>query len=156
MSSNYNLQEDKDWMFSFMKPLFEMSNNINEDEFEKKMIDVFKESEKEIFSCKDKSENQGMFGCEFFTQEDGEKYCDSKNDCLGYIKFYEPSIKTYKYVPTKKLPIKNNNEELKTILGEVLFYKKKENKDKIFGIDKNTFYIILLIILIIIGYMFYK
>jgi len=156
MSSNYNLQEGKDWLFSFMKTLFEMPQNINKDEFEKKMNDIFKDSEKEMFSCKDNQENQGMFGCEFLNEEDVQKYCDSKNDCLGYIKFYEDLSKMYKYVPTKKTPIKNNNEQLKTELGEILFYKKKENKDKIFGMDKNTFYIILIIIVIIIGFMVYN
>jgi len=80
MSSNYNLEEGNSWIFSSMKPLFDLSNNqnITEEEFEKKMQDIFKEAEKEMFSCKDDLDNQGMFGCEFTTKEDVEKYCDTK------------------------------------------------------------------------------
>jgi len=37
---------------------------------------------------------------------------------------------------------------------EISFYKKKEDKDKIFGIDKNTFFIILIIV--IIGFIAYN
>jgi len=157
MSSNYNLEEGNSWIFSSMKPLFDLSNNqnITEEEFEKKMQDIFKEAEKEMFSCKDDLDNQGMFGCEFTTKEDVEKYCDTKNNCIGYLKGYDALKKIHTYIPTKNLPIKNNDEKLKTELGEILFYKKNE-KEKILGIDKMTFYIILIVILMIISFIYMK
>ena len=157
-SSNYKLEEGNSWIFSSMKPLFDLSNNqnITEEEFEKKMQDIFKEAEKEMFSCKDDLDNQGMFGCEFTTKEDVEKYCDTKNNCIGYLKGYDALKKIHTYIPTKNLPIKNNDEKLKTELGEILFYKKNEKneKDKILGIDKNTFYIILIVILMVISFIY--
>ena len=188
MSYSYNLEEGKNWMFSYMKPLFDIPKNIGFDEFSQKITEISIKANEEVFLCLNDLKNQGVFGCQFKSQEDVEKYCNNKDDCIGYLKGFDAlngfdglkdvdiikvfdgfkgfdtlkKTNTYIYIPTKKLPIKNENENLKTEFGEISFYKKKENKenkDKIFGIDKNTFYIILfiiLIILIIIGYMFYK
>jgi len=188
MSSNYDLQEGKDWMFSYMKPLSDIPKNIGFDQFNQKITEISIKANEEVFLCLNDLKNQGVFGCQFKSQKDVEKYCDSKDDCIGYLKGFDAlngfyglkdvdiikvfdgfkgfdtlkKTNTYIYVPTKKIPIKNNNEQLKTELGEISFYKKKEekenkeNKDKIFGIDKNTFFIILIIVIVIIGFIAYK
>ena len=185
MSSNYNLQEDKDWMFSFMKPLFDIPKNIGFNEFSQKITEISIKANEEVFLCLNDLKNQGVFGCQFKSQEDVEKYCNSKDDCIGYLKGFDAlngfyglkdvdiikvydgfkgfdtlkKTNTYIYIPTKKLPIKNENENLKTEFGEISFYKKKDQETK--GEkkkNKNTFYIILIliIIVIIIGFMAYN
>jgi hypothetical protein len=161
MSSNYNLQEGKDWILNSISLFFESIDNpnISPDSFQNEVI-------MELYTCSGK--NQGVFGCEFKSEEEVQKYCDSKNDCIGYLKGFDDEKKINTYVPTKKLPIKNKIEGL---IGEVSFYKKQNNlkktdetktdetktdetKNKILGMDKMTFYILLIVVLMIISFIY--
>jgi hypothetical protein len=150
MSSNYNLQDGKDWIMNTTLTI-DKALQTNDSTAEKMKI-INEEASNELFSCDDDKSNKGMIGCEFKSKESVETYCNGKNDCIGYLtlKFNNNQL----FFPTKKTPGKMT-EKMKNDIGEVSYYKHKDRDDKILGMDKNTFYIVLgvgvIILIIIIG-----
>lgn len=150
MSSNYNLQEGKDWSLNTSLVINEVMKTNDSNEIKMKKIN--EEASNELFSCDDDKSNKGIFGCQFKSKESVEKYCNGKNECIGYLTLKDKDI----FFPIKKTPGKLT-DEMKNNIEEVSYYKHKDRDDKILGMDKNTFYIVLgvgiIILIIIIGFI---
>ncbi len=147
MSSNYELQTGNDWVPQIAVLFFNSFKTKTQppaDEIEK--------ARQELYECTDKPENKGLFGCEFKTKDEVEKFCNSKSDCIGYIKGISKDYTTV-FMPLKKNPVKLPDELKFEGFGQSIFFKKAGT------MDKNTIYIIIgvVVLLILLGlFMFLK
>jgi LPXTG-motif cell wall-anchored protein len=140
MSSNYELQTGNDWVPKYLILLFQAMKTGKEppaDELEK--------AKQEFFACK-----ESAFGCSFKNQDEVETFCNSKSDCIGYIKSVTDQIN---FTPLRKEPVILPPELKTNNTAQTLFFKKTGT------MNKNTLYIIIGVVglLILIGlFMFFR
>lgn len=151
MSSNYELQTGNDWVHKIVLLFIQTLTTGKEqpaDEVERAKQEVFND-------CKDNPEHNSPFGCFFKSQNEVEKFCNSKNDCIGYIKSINDNL--IEFTPLRKEPVRLP-AELKTgniSMGQSVYFKKKGTG----SMNKNTNYIIIgvIVLLILLGlFMFLK
>jgi LPXTG-motif cell wall-anchored protein len=146
MFSNYELQQGNDWvprLLILFSKAFKTKTQPPADELEK--------ARQELYECNDKPENQTLFGCSFKTKDEIETFCNSKSDCIGYIK--GTGNDRTDFIPIKKEPVKIPDELKGEGFGQSIFFKKTGT------MNKNTIYIIIgvVVLLILLGFfMFFK
>lgn len=150
MPSNYELQTGNDWVprlaVLFLNSL-KTKTQLPADEVERARQELY-------YECKDNPENFDLLhGCSFKNQDEVEKFCNSKSDCIGYIKGM--NTERIYFIPLKKEPVKLPAELKTEGSGQSIFYKKAGNG----SMDQNTIYIIIgvVVLLILLGlFMFLK
>jgi len=142
MSSNYELQTGNDWAPKYLILFIQAMKTGKEppaDELEK--------AKQEMFACK-----ESAFGCSFKNQDEVETFCNSKSDCIGYIKSITDQIN---FTPLRKEPVILPAELKTNNTAQTLFFKKTGTAT----MNKNTLYIIIGVVglLILLGlFMFFK
>lgn len=149
MPSNYELQTGNDWSPRLGVIFINSLKNKTQppaDEVEKARQELY-------YECKAKPENFDIIlGCSFKNQDEVETFCNSKSDCIGYIKVLTDQIS---FIPLRKEPVRLPAELNTNDMKQSVYFKKAGTG----SMDQNTIYIIIgvVVLLILLGlFMFLK